>query len=253
MRGELRRLAAELRARSELSEPEDWRAAPAPAPSPVSPEERVKPAPIPAADEAPISKIEKLAALEAAVRSCRDCPLGTQRLNPAFGVGSPSAEAMFIGEGPGFEEDRRGEPFVGKAGQLLDKIIESIGLSRKTVYIANIVKCHPMIDPQDPEKRGNDRPPSPEEIAACRHYLDEQIRLIRPRFLIALGGVAAKVMIGTEEGIMRLRGRWHEYGPDSLPLLPTFHPAFLLRSPERKRDVWEDMKELKRRLENRQG
>lgn len=254
MRDELRRLSAELRARAELSGPEEWKtdgsgegfAAPSvgSAYAPTVPAAPAEPAAAPAA-----APLDGLSGLRARVLACRACPLGSQRLNPAFGVGSEDAEVMFIGEGPGYEEDRQGEPFVGKAGQLLDKILEAIGLSRKTVYIANIVKCHPMVDPSDPERRGNDRPPTPEEIAACRHYLDEQIKIVKPRFLVALGGVAAKVMIGTETGIMKLRGRWHEYNPGEIPLLPTFHPAFLLRSPERKRDVWEDMKDLRRRLD----
>jgi len=159
---------------------------------------------------------------------------------------------IFVGEGPGYEEDHRGEPFVGKAGQLLDKILEAIGLSRKTVYIANIVKCHPMKDPSDPEKRGNDRPPAPEEMQACCGFLDEQLRLIRPSFIVTLGASAAKKMLGTEEGITRIRGRWGEYRvPDGpvIPLLPTFHPAALLRNPALKRDVWTDMKELRKALE----
>jgi DNA polymerase len=123
-------------------------------------------------------------ALKAKVNACRLCPLGSSRLNAVFGVGSPNAEVMFIGEGPGFEEDHRGEPFVGRSGQLLDKILESIGLSRRTnAYIANIVKCHPMKDPSDPESRANDRPPTPEESESCKPYLDEQIKLIRPKFL----------------------------------------------------------------------
>ena len=153
-----------------------------------------------------------------------------------------------LGEGPGFEEDRQGRPFVGKAGQLLDKILASIGLSRETVYIANIVKCHPMVDPSQPEKRGNDRPPTPDEMAACRGYLDEQIRIIRPRIIVTLGGVASKTLIGTETGIMRLRGKWHTYAPLDIPLLPTFHPAALLRNPDWKRDVWNDLQEVMSKL-----
>ncbi len=249
MRDELKQIAAQLRARVELSEDRDWKtdgsgSEPA-APTVATP--RPKPAVI---LEEPIVVSEgTLDALRETVDACRNCQLGAQRLQPVFGVGNPDADVMFIGEGPGFEEDRKGEPFVGKSGQLLDNILAAVGFSRQTIYIANIVKCHPMIDPGDPERRGNDRPPSPDEIAACRHFLDEQIRLIKPRFLVALGGVAAKVMIGTETGIMKLRGNWHEYNPGEIPLLPTFHPAFLLRSPERKRDVWEDMKDLRRRLD----
>ncbi|OIO05327.1 MAG: hypothetical protein AUJ52_13830 [Elusimicrobia bacterium CG1_02_63_36] len=256
MRDELRGLIAQLRARAEISDPEDWKTdgsgegfaaprvglacAPAPTPAPESP---------PTAAVETLAEAAALSSLRAEVLACRACPLGFQRLNPAFGVGFEDAEVMFIGEGPGFEEDRQGEPFVGKAGQLLDNILGAIRLSRKSVYLANIVKCHPMVDPSDPGRRGNDRPPTPEEMAACRRFLDAQIAIVKPRFLVALGGVAAKVMIGTETGIMKLRGRWHEYNPGEIPLLPTFHPAFLLRSPEHKRDVWEDMKDLRRRLD----
>jgi len=239
----LLKLTRELRARAESLDAGDWVA------NPVG--ER------PASQA--VGAAQALEALERTVEACRLCPLGSQRIRPAYGVGSHEAEVLFIGEGPGYEEDRRGEPFVGKAGQLLDRILASIGLSRKTVYIANIVKCHPMVDPSRPEKRGNDRPPTPDEIAACRGYLDEQIRLIRPRFLVTLGAVASKVMLRTETGITRLRGQWREYelenvteaasDPELIPLLPTFHPAALLRNPDLKRDVWNDMKSLKRRLE----
>ncbi len=235
MRSELRTLMKELRARAELIEEEDW--------SPVA----AQAAPAAASADGGLAQLAELAAQVAA---CRRCPLGEQRLNAAFGVGTPRAEVMFVGEGPGFEEDRQGEPFVGKAGQLLDKILEAIGLSRETVYIANIVKCHPMVDPSKPERRGNDRPPTPDEMTACRGYLDEQIRLIRPRFIVTLGGVASKTLIGTEMGIMRMRGKWHTYEPLDIPLLPTYHPAALLRNPDWKRDVWTDMKNLKRALEN---
>lgn len=189
----------------------------------------------------------ELARLSAEVEACRKCPLGATRIKPAFGVGSPTAEVMFIGEGPGYEEDRQGEPFVGKAGQLLDKILAAIGLSRETVYIANVVKCHPMLDPGQPDKRGNDRPPTPEEMAACRGYLEAQISLVRPRALVALGATAAKCLLATDDGVGRLRGRWHDFS--GTPLLVTYHPAALLRDETYKRPVWEDMKTLKARLE----
>ena len=236
---ELQALVRSLRARAELLDESDWSPAAASTPAPESPG--------PAAASASLP--ERLASLAAVVQSCRLCPLGAQRLNPAFGVGSPAAKVMFIGEGPGFEEDRRGEPFVGKAGQLLDRMLAAIGLSRETVYIANVVKCHPMVDPSQPEKRGNDRPPSPEEMAACRGFLEEQIRLIRPRFLVALGATAAKCLLRTDVGIGRLRGRWVDL--DGTPLLPMYHPAALLRDESLKRDAWEDMKELRRSLEAR--
>lgn len=199
-------------------------------------------------------KAAALAALKEKVDGCRACPLGKTRLNAVFGVGTAEARVMFVGEGPGFEEDHRGEPFVGKSGQLLDKILESIGLSRPSVYIANIVKCHPMRDPSDPEARGNDRPPTPEEISACRGYLDAQIRVISPRVIVTLGAVAARVLLGdAAESITRIRGQWREYFVDGLDrpvkLLPTFHPAALLRNPNLKKDVWIDMKNLKKELE----
>jgi len=241
-RRELLELTRELRARAELLDESEWAGIQdAPAAKAAAP--RPEPAPADAG--------AGLARLTAQVEACRSCPLGEQRLHPAFGVGPHDAEVMFVGEGPGFEEDRKGEPFVGKAGQLLDKIMAAIGLSRETVYIANIVKCHPMVDPSRPERRGNDRAPTPVEMKACRGYLEEQIRLIRPRFIVTLGGVAGKELIGTETGIMRLRGEWHTYEPQNIPLLPTYHPAALLRNPEWKRDVWTDMKNLKRALENK--
>lgn len=194
----------------------------------------------------------RLAELSAIVAACRNCPLGAARIKPVFGVGSADAEVMFIGEGPGFEEDHRGEPFVGRSGQLLDKIMESIGLSRPTVYIANIVKCHPMKDPGDPEARANDRPPTPEEIAACRGYLDEQIRVISPKVIVTLGSVPTRVLLATDEPITKIRGQWRQYTPAGaaapVRLLPTFHPAALLRNPNLKKDVWTDMKNLRAAL-----
>lgn len=237
---ELAELARELRARLEVPCSDRWRAQPA-GPSPLG-------APAPSVSD----KAAALSALRREVDSCRRCPLGSQRLNAAFGAGSPDSAVMFIGEGPGYEEDRRAEPFVGKAGVLLDKILAAIGLSRRGAsasegaYIANVVKCHPMKDPSDPEKRGNDRPPAPAEMEACRGYLDAQIAIVRPRLLVGLGGTAAKALLGTQEGISRLRGRWHEYR--SLPFLPTYHPAALLRDPGLKRDVWNDMKMLRDRV-----
>jgi len=166
-------------------------------------------------------------------------------------VGAPRAQVLFVGEGPGFEEDRRGEPFVGRAGELLDRILASIGLSRATVYITNVVKCRPMKDPRTPQARGNDRPPTPEEMAACRPYLDEQIRALAPRFIVALGAVAARALLRSEEPIGRLRGVWRDYRDGELTarLLPTYHPAVLLRDEELKKDVWTDMKALKAALE----
>lgn len=243
-REELARLTRELLERAKHSVDEDWDwtglAAAQTAPSvPVAP----------TADD----REGRLADLAAEIHACRKCPLGAKRLRACPGVGSARARVMFIGEGPGYEEDHRGEPFVGKAGQLLDKIIASIGLSRQTVYIANIVKCHPMVDPDNPELRGNDRPPSQEEIAACRPYLDRQIEVIQPDVIVTLGNVPARVLLGTTAGITTLRGKWREYstgmGARPIRLLPTYHPAALLRNPNLKKDVWEDMKALKKELE----
>lgn len=218
----------------ELSDPSDWSAPAASAAAPAARQETT------------------LADVSREVKACRRCPLGLQRLQAVPGVGSPHAQVMFIGEGPGFDEDHKGEPFVGRSGQLLDKIMAAIGLSRETVYIANIVKCHPMKDPSDPEQHGNDRPPSPEEIEACRGWLDSQIRAISPRFLVTLGAVPARVLLADAAPITKIRGRWRTYQPGAgapaVRLMPTFHPAALLRNPNLKRDVWEDMKNLREEL-----
>ena len=163
---------------------------------------------------------------------CQRCRLAEDRKSIVFGTGSPSAKIVFVGEGPGFEEDQQGEPFVGPAGQLLTKIIEAIQLRREQVYICNIVKCRP---PQN-------RNPQPDEIKTCFQFLDRQIAAIRPDFICALGSVAAQTLLNTAVPISRLRGRFHDY--KGLKLLPTYHPAYLLRNPEKKRDVWEDMKML---------
>ena len=186
------------------------------------------------------------------IGDCHRCPLGDTRIKLVFGVGNPEARVMFVGEGPGYQEDRQGEPFVGKAGQLLDKILASIGLDRTKVYIANVVKCHPMKDPSQPELRGNDRAPQPGEMEKCLPFLREQIAIIRPEVVVALGGVAAKAILRTETGITRLRGRvtpvsFFDDAPP-IPVLPTYHPAALLRDPTLKRDVWEDMKTLREML-----
>jgi uracil-DNA glycosylase family 4 len=163
---------------------------------------------------------------------CQRCRLARDRKNIVFGAGSSSAKIVFVGEGPGFDEDQQGEPFVGAAGQLLTKIIEAIHLSREQVYICNIVKCRPP----------RNRNPQPDEINTCFQFLDRQIAAIRPDFICALGSVAAQTLLNTDVPISRLRGRFHDY--KGIKLLPTYHPAYLLRNPEKKRDVWEDMKML---------
>jgi len=179
--------------------------------------------------------------------NCRNCRLGDTRTSIVFGMGSIDPKALFIGEGPGYEEDRKGLPFVGKAGILLDNMLKAIGLDRNNAYIANMVKCHPMKDPGHPEIRGNDRPPDPAEISACWAILGRQIEILDPPVICALGATAAKALLKTEEGITRLRGRVFEYstGGKKIPLIPTYHPAALLRNELLKKDAWEDMKKLR--------
>jgi uracil-DNA glycosylase len=183
-------------------------------------------------------KIAAFAALRERALVCVKCPhLAASRKNVVFGVGSIDAQLMFVGEAPGADEDARGEPFVGAAGQLLTKIIQATGLSRAEVYIANILKCRP----DTPGQSYGNRKPTPEEMATCIPYLHEQIDLIRPKVLVALGGVAVEGLLGKTLGITKLRGQWQEYR--GTPLMPTFHPSFLLRSQSLgdKRKVWEDM------------
>ncbi len=184
--------------------------------------------------------------LRAEMDGCQICPLGKSRLKVVFGVGDTKAQLMFVGEGPGYDEDHRGEPFIGRAGQLLTKIIEAIGFKRSDVYIANIVKCHPMIDPTQPESRGNDRKPSMDEINSCLPFLERQIKIIKPKIIVALGNVAAQTLLGLTEGISSLRGRFYDY--QGIKLMPTYHPAALLRNPNFKKDVWEDMKMVRDEL-----
>jgi uracil-DNA glycosylase family 4 len=176
---------------------------------------------------------ERWDTLRTEVLRCTRCSLHTGRTQGVFGVGNPGAEWMVIGEAPGAEEDRRGEPFVGRAGQLLDAMLRAIGLSRaQNVYIANILKSRPP----------NNRDPRPEEVAACLPYLRRQIELVRPRLLLAVGRIAAQNLLGSEESLSRLRGRVHRFGELNTPLVVTYHPAYLLRSPADKRKAWEDLK-----------
>jgi DNA polymerase len=168
------------------------------------------------------------------IGECTRCKLHTLgRKQIVFGSGNPNADLMFVGEAPGADEDEQGVPFIGRAGQLLTKIIEAIGLTRDDVYIANVIKCRPP---------GN-RNPEPDEIAECEPFLLRQIESIRPRVIVALGTFAAHALLRTDAPISKLRGTFHEY--HGAKLLPTFHPAYLLRSPERKRDVWDDMKKVR--------
>lgn len=163
---------------------------------------------------------------------CQRCQLGATRTNLVFGVGNESSEIVFVGEAPGRDEDLRGEPFVGEAGQLLTKIIQAMGFARDDVYICNVLKCRPP----------NNRNPQTEEIEACQPYLLRQLQAISPKIIIALGTFAAQTLLQTRAPISQLRGRIHDY--HGIPLMPTFHPAFLLRNPGKKREVWDDMKQV---------
>ena len=181
----------------------------------------------------PVAATETLEAVREDLGECTRCKLHGGRTNLVFGVGSPTADLVFVGEAPGRDEDRQGIPFVGRAGQLLTRIIAAIGLSRDEVYIANVIKCRPP----------NNRNPQPDEVATCEPFLFRQLDVIRPRVVVALGGFAIRTLLRTDEAVSRLRGRVFDYR--GAKLIPTFHPAFLLRSPERKRDVWEDMKRVR--------
>jgi DNA polymerase len=175
---------------------------------------------------------ENLDDIQRELTDCRRCALCKDRSRLVFGRGNPRARLVFVGEAPGYEEDRQGEPFVGEAGQMLTRIIKAMGETRESVYICNIVKCRPP---------GN-RTPESAEIAACLPFLNRQLDAIQPAFICALGGVAAQALLNTEAKISDLRGRFHDRG--GIRVMPTFHPAFLLRHPERKREVWEDMKQI---------
>ncbi len=178
-------------------------------------------------------KIEELGKLEEQVKKCAQCELCKNRTNVVFGVGNPNADLMFVGEAPGYYEDVQGEPFVGKAGQLLTKIIESIGMKRSDVYIANILKCRP------PENRN----PNANEIVTCSPHLIRQIEIIRPTIICALGTFAAQTLLDTKETIGKLRGEFFEY--QSTKFLATYHPAYLLRNPGDKKKVWADIKKVR--------
>lgn len=193
-----------------------------------------------AVQQPPVPPAERLALLEVIrreVAACTRCTeLAATRTQTVFGVGNPSARLVFVGEAPGADEDRQGEPFVGKAGQLLTKIIEACRLRREDVYIANVLKCRPP---------GN-RTPAPDEVTHCRGYLDRQLAIIRPEYICCLGAVATRCLLGLESPMNRIRGKFYNY--EGIPVLCTYHPAYLLRNPAAKRDVWDDMKLLMRRL-----
>ncbi|HOU91700.1 MAG TPA: uracil-DNA glycosylase family protein [Polyangiaceae bacterium] len=179
----------------------------------------------------------RLAELEREVAACERCGLHRGRQRTVFARGTGASGLCFVGEGPGAEEDAQGLPFVGAAGQLLDRMIEGMGLSREEVYVCNIVKCRPP----------DNRKPLPEEMAACQRFLEEQLELVDPEVMVALGATAVQGLFGTTAGITRLRGTWRLYR-GKIAVMPTFHPAYLLRTPSAKRDVWNDLKEVLRHL-----
>lgn len=188
-------------------------------------------------DSSDVDQAESLAALRTAIGDCRRCKLWPGRTHLVFGVGNPNARLMFIGEGPGRDEDLQGEPFVGRAGQLLTDIItKGMGLRREDVYIANVVKCRP------PENRN----PEPDEVASCEPFLKKQIDLVRPEIIVALGKFAVQTLLQSKVPITRLRGNWHSY--HGIKLMPTFHPAYLLRNPGDKKLVWDDIKKVIKEL-----
>jgi DNA polymerase len=214
---------------------EEWSRPPTasdkPAPEVQQPSEML-PVPPPA-----LAASESLESIREDLGDCRRCKLWRQRRHIVFGKGDPRARLVFVGEGPGADEDRQGEPFVGAAGQLLTRIIQAMGLSRDRVYICNIIKCHPP---------GN-RNPEADEIAACLPFLERQLAVIAPECICALGAVAARTLLKTDLPISRLRGRFHQVR--GMAVMPTFHPAYLLRNPEQKRAVWEDVQQIMARLE----
>jgi uracil-DNA glycosylase len=196
-------------------------------------------APRPISSQPDKGNVTNLQELRADIGDCRRCKLHSGRTHVVFGIGNPTARLMFVGEGPGRDEDLKGEPFVGRAGQLLTDIItKGMGLRREDVYIANVVKCRP---PQN-------RNPEPDEVASCEPFLKKQIELIRPEIIVALGKFAVQTLLQSKVPITRLRGNWHTYM--GIKLMPTFHPAYLLRNPADKKLVWEDIKKVMKEMES---
>jgi uracil-DNA glycosylase family 4 len=201
---------------------------------------------VPSGEAEARNKADLLTEVRERVAACTKCAhLACSRTQTVFGVGNPDADLMFIGEAPGADEDQQGEPFVGRAGQLLTRILKAMNFAREDVYIANILKCRPDM----PAGSFGNRPPTPAEMQTCRPYLAEQIDIVQPSVLVALGAVAVEGLLGTRATMRELRGRWHTY--NSIPLMITYHPAYLLRNqaPSEKRKVWEDMLQVLERLE----
>ncbi len=191
-----------------------------------------------------VAACTSLAELQQAIQGCLACPLGPGRMHLVFGEGNPQAGLMFIGEGPGRDEDHQGRPFVGKAGELLEKMIAAIGLKREDVYIANVVKCRPP----------DNRTPTPQECGSCLGYLHRQIALIRPKVIVTLGATPLRELVGVGTGITRVRGQWQRLDTPAgaIPVMPTFHPAYVLRqyTQEVRRAVWEDLKAARKWAED---
>ncbi|MBI1424495.1 MAG: uracil-DNA glycosylase [Gammaproteobacteria bacterium] len=193
-----------------------------------------------AAQTASVPVLEDWTVLEQAVKQCQRCDLHKTRTQTVFGVGNRQAELMVIGEAPGADEDRQGEPFVGRAGQLLNEMLKAIGLQRQQVYIANILKCRPP----------NNRDPKPEEAAQCSAYLFQQIALVKPRLILAVGRIAAQRLLKTDTALGRMRGKVHQHPETGVPLIVTYHPAYLLRTPADKRKAWEDLLFLRKTIKS---
>jgi uracil-DNA glycosylase len=220
-----------------LTAPRPAAAAEASAPRTTAPAEASAPRTTATAAGAQSLKLTTLDEVEQGLQGCTRCKLHKGRTNIVFGVGNPKARLMFVGEAPGEDEDLKGEPFVGKAGQLLTKMIEAMGLRREDVYICNTVKCRPP----------NNRNPEPDELSSCEPFLKAQLAAVKPEAIVTLGKFAAQALLRDETPVSRLRGQWREY--EGIPLMPTFHPAYLLRSPGEKGKVWEDLKQVMKRLE----
>jgi uracil-DNA glycosylase family 4 len=203
------------------------------APRPASPEPARPDAGTPMPRKLPVVSLESV---REEIGECTRCKLHKGRTNLVFGVGNPKARLMFVGEAPGEDEDKKGEPFVGKAGQLLTKMIEAMGLGREDVYICNTVKCRPP----------NNRNPEPDELASCEPFLKGQLAAVQPEAIVTLGKFAAQALLRDETPISRMRGNWREY--QGIPVMPTFHPAYLLRSPQEKGKVWDDLQQVMKKL-----
>jgi DNA polymerase len=232
-REELQRLSASLRELVEFQRRAglQWLEGTLP-PAPVEAARTVSAAaPVPAARTA-AAPCPELAEIRRELGDCRRCKLWQTRTHLVFGTGNPQARLMFIGEGPGAEEDQQGEPFVGAAGQLLNRLLDRLGLQRAEVYITNVVKCRPP----------HNRNPETDEIAACRPFLERQIQAIHPRVIVTLGAVATHALLAAKAPLSRLRGRWQKW--QDIPVMPTFHPSYLLRVPQERRKTWEDMQKV---------